>query len=86
MSVRAKHTKMVTVTEKDPRWTVVIARDPSADGQFYYSVKTTGVYCSPSSPARIAKPENEQLHDTQERMPKEPDFAPASAVCRINPR
>ena len=66
MSVRVKHTKLVTVTEKDPRWTAVIARNPSVDGQFYYSVKTTGVYCRPFCPARITKPENEQLHDTQE--------------------
>jgi len=35
-------------TLNDPRWQQVLARDAQADGQFYYSVKTTGVYCRPS--------------------------------------
>ena len=48
----------------DPRWPAVVARDPAADGQFYYSVKTTGVYCRPSCAARTAKPENVQFHLT----------------------
>ena len=42
----------------DPRWTSVVAHDPQADGQFYYSVKTTGVYCRPSCGARTPRPEN----------------------------
>jgi AraC family transcriptional regulator of adaptative response/methylated-DNA-[protein]-cysteine methyltransferase len=53
-------------TENDPRWALVVARDASADGQFYYSVRTTGVYCRPSCPARPAKPENVQFHNTRE--------------------
>ncbi|MGY6277960.1 bifunctional DNA-binding transcriptional regulator/O6-methylguanine-DNA methyltransferase Ada [Methylomonas sp. MgM2] len=48
--------------ENDPRWQAVLARDPAADGSFFYSVKTTGVYCRPSCPARTAKPENVQFH------------------------
>lgn len=48
----------------DPRWPLVQARDASANGQFYYSVKTTGVYCRPSCPSRTAKPENVQFHVT----------------------
>ncbi len=50
----------------DPRWTRVIARDKTADGQFWYSVATTGVYCRPSCPSRKPNPENAQLHDTLE--------------------
>ena len=42
----------------DPRWAALVARDASADGQFYYSVKTTGVYCRPSCGARRPRPEN----------------------------
>ncbi|MDV7213787.1 Ada metal-binding domain-containing protein, partial [Azotobacter beijerinckii] len=42
----------------DPRWAALLARDPQADGRFVYSVKTTGVYCRPSCPARRARPEN----------------------------
>jgi AraC family transcriptional regulator of adaptative response/methylated-DNA-[protein]-cysteine methyltransferase len=48
----------------DPRWAAVAARDPQADGQFFYAVRTTGVYCRPSCPARIAKPENVSFHAT----------------------
>jgi AraC family transcriptional regulator of adaptative response/methylated-DNA-[protein]-cysteine methyltransferase len=42
----------------DPRWARVRARDGDADGQFVYAVKTTGVFCRPSCPARPARPEN----------------------------
>ena len=45
-------------TIDDPRWAAVAARDNRADGQFYYAVKTTGVYCRPSCSARLARPEN----------------------------
>ncbi|WP_426443519.1 bifunctional DNA-binding transcriptional regulator/O6-methylguanine-DNA methyltransferase Ada [Bradyrhizobium genosp. P] len=50
----------------DPRWTRVLARDRTADGEFWYSVATTGVYCRPSCPSRNANPKNVQLHDTLE--------------------
>jgi AraC family transcriptional regulator of adaptative response/methylated-DNA-[protein]-cysteine methyltransferase len=40
----------------------VRARDRSADGQFWYSVATTGVYCRPSCPSRTANPRNVGLH------------------------
>ncbi len=42
----------------DARWQAVLDRDPSQDGQFWYGVKTTGVYCRPSCAARTPKPEN----------------------------
>jgi len=40
------------------RWQAVIHREKSADDAFVYSVKTTGVYCRPSCPARLARREN----------------------------
>ena len=46
------------------KWTAVAARDKSHDGAFYYSVKTTGVYCRPSCPARLAKRSNVRFHAT----------------------
>lgn len=42
----------------DPRWAQVVMRDGSADGLFFYAVKTTGIYCRPSCPSRLARPEN----------------------------
>src|SRR5262245_43889323 len=51
-------------TKNDPRWMSIVNRDASSDGQFYYSVKTTGVYCRPSCAARLARPENVRFHAT----------------------
>src|SRR4030081_2085433 len=53
-----------TATVNDPRWARVVARDRSADGKFWYSVATTGVYCRPSCPSRGANPKNVAFHDT----------------------
>ncbi|MCQ9155765.1 bifunctional DNA-binding transcriptional regulator/O6-methylguanine-DNA methyltransferase Ada [Acidomonas methanolica] len=49
-------------TTGDPRWTAVVARDRSADGTFCYAVRTTGIYCRPSCPARRARPENVEFY------------------------
>ncbi len=51
-------------TESDPRWAQVASRDRTADGQFWYSVATTGIYCRPSCPSRTANPKNVGLHAT----------------------
>ena len=53
---------LAAATVADPRWAAVQARDAAADGQFFYSVKTTGVYCRPSCGARPARPENVAFH------------------------
>ncbi len=50
--------------ETDPRWARIVARDRGADGQFWYSVATTKVYCRPSCPSRAANPGNIGLHAT----------------------
>lgn len=55
---------MATAAELDPRWRRVVARDSSADGTFWYSVATTGIYCRPSCPSRTANPRNVRFHDT----------------------
>jgi AraC family transcriptional regulator of adaptative response/methylated-DNA-[protein]-cysteine methyltransferase len=44
----------------------VLAHDASADGEFYYSVKTSGVYCRPSCNARPANPESVAFHASGE--------------------
>lgn len=53
-----KSTTKSLPTEKDPRWAIVAARDRTKDGAFVYAVKTTGIYCRPSCPSRLAKPQN----------------------------
>ncbi len=54
--------KAKNAIERDPRWARVLARDRSADGSFWYSVATTGVYCRPSCPSRKANPRNVRFH------------------------
>jgi AraC family transcriptional regulator of adaptative response/methylated-DNA-[protein]-cysteine methyltransferase len=66
MMTAALQTKPQPTTANDPRWTRIVARDRSADGEFWYSVMTTGVYCRPSCASRGANPRNVQIHDTLE--------------------
>ncbi|MDQ2890522.1 MAG: bifunctional DNA-binding transcriptional regulator/O6-methylguanine-DNA methyltransferase Ada, partial [Gemmatimonadota bacterium] len=49
----------------DARWAAVTQRDATADGTFYYSVRTTGVYCRPSCGSRLARRENVRFHTTR---------------------
>jgi AraC family transcriptional regulator of adaptative response/methylated-DNA-[protein]-cysteine methyltransferase len=46
------------------RWQAVVRRDAAADGAFFYSVRTTGVYCRPTCPGRLARRENVRFHAT----------------------
>ncbi len=55
-----------SATRDDPRWQRVLARDVTADGEFFYSVSSTGVYCRPSCVSRRAKPEHVAFHPTAE--------------------
>jgi AraC family transcriptional regulator of adaptative response/methylated-DNA-[protein]-cysteine methyltransferase len=48
------------------RWAAVLRRDTGADGAFYYSVRTTGVYCRPACGSRRARRENVAFHPTRE--------------------
>ncbi|HEY4341466.1 MAG TPA: bifunctional DNA-binding transcriptional regulator/O6-methylguanine-DNA methyltransferase Ada [Steroidobacteraceae bacterium] len=64
MKAQALKSKQSHETARDPRWARILARDRSADGTFWYSVKTTGIYCRPSCPSRNANPKNVTLHDT----------------------
>ncbi|MEO6338930.1 MAG: bifunctional DNA-binding transcriptional regulator/O6-methylguanine-DNA methyltransferase Ada [Caulobacteraceae bacterium] len=50
--------------DDEARWEAVRRRDPAADGQFYYSVASTGVYCRPSCAARLALRKNVSFHAT----------------------
>src|SRR4051812_8426897 len=70
MSKATDTAKLAAATENDARWTSVVARDPSADGEFYYSVASTGVYCRPTCAARLARPENVRFHRTREEAEK----------------
>lgn len=64
MNVASTHGALPRSTADDPRWARIVGRDKSADGELWYSVSTTGVYCRPSCPSRTANPKNVTLHDT----------------------
>ena len=50
----------------EERWRAVVEKDRNADGKFFYSVKTTGVYCRPSCPARSPRRENVAFYECRE--------------------
>ena len=55
---------MAGFATEEERWDAVVRRDGAADGAFYYSVRTTGVYCRPSCASRPARRENVDFHLT----------------------
>ena len=67
--------ELAAATKRDPRWAAVLSRSADADGSFFYSVKTTGVYCRPSCAARVARPENVRFHPTR-REAEQAGFRP----------
>lgn len=68
----------------DPRWTALVTRDPAADGQFVYSVSSTGIYCRATCAARRPRPEHVAFHAT----PGEAErcgFRPCRRCCPEQP-
>ncbi len=49
---------------QEKRWKAFLEKDPRAVGKFFTAVKTTGIYCLPTCPARLPKPENVQFFST----------------------
>ena len=64
MNQTEQNTESARMIKSDPRWASIVARQGADGGKFYYSVKTTGVYCRPSCAARLARPENVRFHAT----------------------
>ncbi|MBU4466033.1 MAG: helix-turn-helix domain-containing protein [Actinobacteria bacterium] len=48
----------------DERYRVIQSRDPRFDGQFVTAVRSTGIYCRPSCPARTPKETNVSFYAT----------------------
>lgn len=68
-------------------WDAVTGRDSTMDGVFLYAVRSTGVYCRPSCPSRLPRPENVVFFRTREAAQRagfrackrcKPDAAPDS--------
>jgi AraC family transcriptional regulator of adaptative response/methylated-DNA-[protein]-cysteine methyltransferase len=69
-------------SDDETRWQSLVDRDPAADGEFVYSVKSTGIYCRPTCPSRLALQKNVRFHATCE----EAEAAGFRACKRCNPK
>ena len=84
MNMTTRNERLAAAVTHDPRWRAVLARDPDADGTFFFAVKTTGVYCRPSCAARTPRPENVSFH-ASEAEAERAGFRPCKR-CRPNAR
>jgi AraC family transcriptional regulator, regulatory protein of adaptative response / methylated-DNA-[protein]-cysteine methyltransferase len=63
-------------------WEAVLARDANQDGEFFFAVSTTGVYCRPSCPAKRPRRENVAFY----RRPEDAEKAGYRACLRCKPK
>jgi AraC family transcriptional regulator of adaptative response/methylated-DNA-[protein]-cysteine methyltransferase len=63
-------------------WNAVLARDASLDGDFFFGVSSTGVYCRPSCPAKRPRRENVTFF----RRPEDAEKAGYRACLRCRPK
>jgi len=68
--LKKKAERDLRTSTDDEKWQAVLAKDAKKDGKFYYAVKTTGVYCLPSCPARPPLRENIVFYPTLEDAEK----------------
>ena len=66
MATHASAASRAILREQRCEWDAVRRRDRAADGAFYYSVLTTGVYCRPICAARLPRRANVSFHATCE--------------------
>jgi AraC family transcriptional regulator of adaptative response/methylated-DNA-[protein]-cysteine methyltransferase len=72
----------MSVLDQERCWEVALNRDTSMDGLFVIAVRTTGIYCRPSCPARRPKRENVTFLESCE----EAEAAGYRACKRCKPR
>ncbi|WP_230413796.1 bifunctional DNA-binding transcriptional regulator/O6-methylguanine-DNA methyltransferase Ada [Undibacterium umbellatum] len=63
-NVREKKGPAMPVDLDDVRWDAVCIKNRDLDGEFVFAVKTTGIYCRPSCPAKTAKRQNVEFYET----------------------
>lgn len=62
--MKPAHTHSAPYRSDAQRWSAVEKRDPRADGQFFYGVVTTGIFCRPTCPSRRAHRANVRFFDS----------------------
>lgn len=73
---------MPAIMNNPELWNAVLSRDASQDGSFVFAVRSTGIYCRPSCPAR--RPRREQVSFFQ--LPEAAEQAGFRACRRCHPR
>ena len=68
--------------DEEELWQAVLARDKRSDGSFVVAVKSTGIYCRPSCPAR--RPRRDRV--TFFRLPEAAEQAGFRACLRCKPK
>jgi AraC family transcriptional regulator, regulatory protein of adaptative response / methylated-DNA-[protein]-cysteine methyltransferase len=63
-SLSVNESSSATYLDEEARWRAVLRKDRRADGKFFFAVKTTGVFCRPSCPARRAHRENVTFYES----------------------
>ncbi|MFC7262190.1 DNA-3-methyladenine glycosylase 2 family protein [Streptomyces lutosisoli] len=80
------------VIVEDTRYEAVRSRDARFDGEFFFAVETTGIYCRPSCPAVTPKRQNVRFYATAAAAQSSgfracrrcrPDAAPGSAEWNV---
>ncbi|MHA5054966.1 bifunctional transcriptional activator/DNA repair enzyme AdaA [Streptomyces sp. SD15] len=78
--------------DEDTRYEAVRSRDARFDGEFFFAVETTGIYCRPSCPAVTPKRQNVRFYATAAAAQGSgfracrrcrPDAAPGSAAWNV---
>src|SRR5579864_3054874 len=72
----------MSTTLESKWWEAVLARDAAQDGQFFFAVSSTGVYCRPSCPAKRPRRENVAFF----RRPEDAEKAGYRACLRCRPK
>jgi len=62
------------------RWRALQTRDPAAEGAFVYSVESTGIFCRPNCPSKLAGRTQIKFHDNAQTA-KEEGYRPCKR-CR----
>jgi AraC family transcriptional regulator of adaptative response/methylated-DNA-[protein]-cysteine methyltransferase len=64
-------TSMADVMSNPELWNAVMTRDRSRDGSFVFAVRSTGIYCRPSCPARRPRPDQVSFFQVPEAAERE---------------
>ncbi|MEU5378901.1 MULTISPECIES: AlkA N-terminal domain-containing protein [unclassified Streptomyces] len=91
-SHRVQWWRLEGVIDEDTRYEAVRSRDARFDGEFFFAVETTGIYCRPSCPAVTPRRRNVRFYPTAAAAQSagfracrrcRPDAAPGSAEWNV---